>query len=58
MPEKDNERKQIADIVCNTLNKAKCHNCNYKCKAYIIASALVDAGCTFQSKLIIKRKEK
>lgn len=52
--EKDKER--IANIVCNTLNKSKCTNCNYKCKAYFVATALVDAGCTFIPKLIIERK--
>ena len=52
----ENEKRKIADIVCTTLNKTKCSNCNYKCKAYMVAAALIEAGCTFVPKLIIERK--
>lgn len=58
MPEKDQEKKKMANIICGVLNKTKCKNCDYRCFAYETAEALKNAGCGFTQKLIIKRKEK
>lgn len=38
--EKDNERKQIAKIICNVINKTTCKKCDYRCIAYEIADTL------------------
>ncbi len=54
MPEKYKERKQMAKIICDVINKTKCKKCNYRCVAYEIADTLIKIGCSFTP----ERKEK